>query len=82
MTCSMGALCAAALPTPLHGLRGTVRRWWKSYWLGRGRRATVFMLRSLDEHTLRDIGVDRSEIESVVHGEAAERRHCYVPDWK
>ncbi|KAB2912516.1 MAG: DUF1127 domain-containing protein [Hyphomicrobiaceae bacterium] len=38
------------------------------------------MLRALDEKTLHDIGVDRSEIESVVYGEPSERRLCYKPD--
>jgi uncharacterized protein YjiS (DUF1127 family) len=38
---------------------------WQSYWLRRRQRATVRMLRELDQRTLDDIGLNRSEIESV-----------------
>ena len=43
--------------------------------VGRAQRATVLMLRSLDGRTLKDIGIDRSEIESVVYGRPDDRRH-------
>jgi uncharacterized protein YjiS (DUF1127 family) len=39
-----------------------------SYRTWRTRRAAAFELRSLDDRSLRDIGVNRSEIESVVRG--------------
>jgi uncharacterized protein YjiS (DUF1127 family) len=51
-----------------------VRRAWAGYWDRRARAATVSILRSLDDCTLRDIGMDRSEIESVVYGRRGERR--------
>jgi len=38
----------------------------------------VLMLRALDDRSLHDIGVDRSEIDSVVYGKPDERRLRYV----
>jgi uncharacterized protein YjiS (DUF1127 family) len=52
------------------------RRGWQAYWQRRARRATVLLLASLDERTLRDIGLTPSEIASVVYG-AADRRRSY-----
>ena len=37
---------------------------WRAYWQRRAQRATVELLHSLDDRTLRDIGVGRSEIPS------------------
>lgn len=53
------------------GLSEAVTNAWARYWVRRAERATVFVLHSLDERTLKDIGMDRSEIESVVYGQAA-----------
>lgn len=65
--------------TPLAGaLQQTaarIERAWATYWSGRAQRATVLMLQSLDGRTLKDIGVDRSEIKSVVYGRPDDRRH-------
>ena len=60
-------------------LSDVVRRAWAGYWTRRAKRATVLVLRSLDSRTLKDIGLHRSEIESVVYGQneddrASERR--------
>ena len=46
----------------------------------RAQRTTVFMLHGLDDHTLHDIGVDRSEIEFVVYGKPSDRRLRYERD--
>jgi len=54
-------------------------RAWRAYWEYRARHAAVLLLRSLDERTLRDIGVTRGEIESVVYGAPRERRRYYCP---
>ena len=39
------------------------RRAWHTYWDWRARQATVEILRALDNRTLHDIGLSRSEIE-------------------
>jgi uncharacterized protein YjiS (DUF1127 family) len=47
---------------------------WSAYWTRKTERATVMILRSLDDRTLKDIGMDRSEIESVAHNAGCDRR--------
>lgn len=61
-----------------HGLGATVKHWWQAYWLHRAERVTVLMLRSLDDRTLHDIGMHRSEIGSLVYGLPKERRHTFT----
>ena len=68
------ALRLDALATALQQFGGKIEQMWTAYWTGRARRATVLLLKSLDTRTLRDIGIDRSEIESVVYGPPDERR--------
>ena len=41
-------------------------------------KATINDLRGRDDRTLKDMGVDRSEIESIVRSKAAGRRQRYV----
>ena len=51
------------------------RHAWTRYWTRRAERAAIAVLHSLDDRGLKDIGLDRSEIESLVHGtRASERR--------
>jgi uncharacterized protein YjiS (DUF1127 family) len=50
-----------------------VKRAWVGYWTHRARRATVYVLHTLDDRTLKDIGMDRSEIESVVYAQPRDR---------
>src|SRR6516165_2569754 len=46
----------------------TAGSWWRAYALRRERHAAVRELRALDDRTLKDIGVNRCEIEWVVDG--------------
>ena len=55
-------------------------RWWRGYWNWRAREATIVILRSLDERTLRDIGISPSEISSCVYG-GRDRRRMYDERW-
>lgn len=68
------ALRLGALVTAIQQFGGRIEQAWKAYWTGRARRATVLLLKSLDTRTLKDIGIDRSEIESVVYGCPDDRR--------
>ena len=56
----------------------TARTWWRAYALWRERSRTVRELRALDDRTLRDIGVNRSEIEWVVSSQQAARVRAAV----
>ena len=47
---------------------------WHRYLLRRRLKATIYTLQGLDSRTLSDIGLDRSEIESVVNSGGAGRR--------
>src|SRR5262245_30175221 len=63
---------ALASPHPAHVSIGRkaanlARHVWARYWTRRAAHATVAVLHSLDDRALKDIGLDRSEIESVVY---------------
>jgi hypothetical protein len=49
---------------------------------GRPRRATVTILHGLDDRTLRDIGVSRAEISSLIYGKGGGQRRVYDADWR
>lgn len=57
------------------------RRGWRTYWERRARRATVLILCSLDERTLRDIGISPSEIQSCVYSRSGDRLRRYNETW-
>jgi uncharacterized protein YjiS (DUF1127 family) len=79
MSCSTHTLPAETHPG--HGIAETLKRWWTSYWEHRAQRTTVLMLQGLDDQTLRDLGLGRSEIESVVYDGTDERTRHYRRDW-
>lgn len=58
-------------------LSDVVRSAWAGYRVHRAERATILALQALDDRTLKDIGMDRSEIESVAY---ALRRDCAHAD--
>jgi uncharacterized protein YjiS (DUF1127 family) len=73
MTCHTQALNSQALSAGHHGLAGLGQRLsdtgkglWRAYWRRRSERATIALLHALQDNVLHDIGIDRSEIESVV----------------
>jgi uncharacterized protein YjiS (DUF1127 family) len=66
---AVSALLGAAAETAVT----TARKWWRAYAPWRERKAAVRELRALDDRMLRDIGVNRSEIEWVVYGQDATR---------
>jgi|GEM_PF-808326 len=75
--CMSAAAGACVRPSRAPGLAGVLEAWWAAFWKRRAQRATVMMLRGLDDRALHDIGVDRSEIESVVYGRPGERLRAY-----
>jgi uncharacterized protein YjiS (DUF1127 family) len=72
----------ARAPSRASRLAGALQRGWHAYWARRARSATVFLLRGLDDRTLQDIGVNRSEIESVVCARAQDRIRRYESSWQ
>jgi uncharacterized protein YjiS (DUF1127 family) len=61
----------------LQAAASALSRAWTAHLERRTRRAAVLVLQSLDEHTLQDMGINRSEIESVVYGPPVERKRHY-----
>ena len=55
---------------------------WTAWRRRRAQHKTVHILSSLDGRTLKDIGVDPSEIESMVYGNPSERVRPYRGDWR
>jgi uncharacterized protein YjiS (DUF1127 family) len=64
------------------GLARRLKRLYRTFETWQARRATREILRSLDGRTLKDIGLDANEIDSVVFSEHDERRNRYEPQWK
>ena len=62
---------------PARLVRG-LSRWWRGYMTWRNRQLAVAALRQLDDRMLRDIGIDRSEINSVVYAGGRGRTRRYA----
>jgi uncharacterized protein YjiS (DUF1127 family) len=65
------------LPPAATGIGSLLARGWRAYWDWRVRRTTILILRSLDRRALHDIGIDPSEIESLVHDAGRDHRQRY-----
>jgi uncharacterized protein YjiS (DUF1127 family) len=61
---------------------GRIAKAWNAYWQKRAKRVTVELLQSLDDRTLRDIGLGRDEIGSLVYGQPGDRTRCYDEGWR
>jgi uncharacterized protein YjiS (DUF1127 family) len=51
-----------------HRVIAVVGKWWRAFAQWRERTAAIRELHALDDRSLKDIGINRSEIESVVYG--------------
>jgi len=56
---------------------GSAAGLWRAYLDRRAQRATVRILQSLDARTLKDIGISRTEIDSLVYGDRCDRPRRY-----
>jgi uncharacterized protein YjiS (DUF1127 family) len=77
MTWSAHATAGQVSASRRQGASGFLKREWSAFWARSAQRATVRILRGLDDATLRDIGLSRSEIDSVVYGRPDDRRLRY-----
>jgi uncharacterized protein YjiS (DUF1127 family) len=77
MTCATQALTGHASLSARQRAAHFLRQEWEAFWTRKSQHATVRVLRGLDDATLRDIGLSRSEIESVVYGTPGDRRVHY-----
>jgi uncharacterized protein YjiS (DUF1127 family) len=55
---------------------------WRAYWEWQRRRTTVRILAALDERTLKDIGINPSEITSYAYGDPEQRRRRCEASWR
>ena len=63
-------------------LKQGLLRAWRAYWDWQHRRTTVRILSALDERTLRDIGINPSEITSYAYGNPEHRRRSCEASWR
>ena len=76
------ATSATAVSQKTSGLKELAKELWNSYWAHRAQRASSHILHSLDDRTLADIGIERSEIESVIRDTSRQRLRTYDPKWE
>jgi uncharacterized protein YjiS (DUF1127 family) len=79
MTCNTQTLAAGhnAVASIGQRLSDIGKGLWRSYWRRRSERATIVQLHALQDYVLHDIGIDRSEIESVVRTRSRGRRQQF-----
>jgi uncharacterized protein YjiS (DUF1127 family) len=83
MTCSAQVMPSAIVHQSwLQAAQDGLGRLWQTYWEYRQRQATAYLLQSLSDRTLADIGVHRSEIDSVAYGGSGDRARDYHPVWE
>jgi uncharacterized protein YjiS (DUF1127 family) len=61
-----------------HRLVAAARLAWTRYWTRRAARATVGILHRLDDRALKDIGLNRSEIDRVANGDCRRASPCHT----
>ncbi len=62
-------------------LAARARGLWEAYWDYQARRATVLTLEALDDRTLKDIGLSRSQIWPAALGKGGEHPRPYHRHW-
>lgn len=72
-TTANGAAGIAGRSRMLAALGAAFAGWWSAWQAHRQRRASEQLLRSLDDRTLKDIGLDRSEIGSLFAADVSDR---------
>lgn len=65
--------CAPEARSPAHRLGTAIARCWYQHRARRQRIATMRTLQALDDRTLHDIGIDRSEISSIARAPRGDR---------
>jgi uncharacterized protein YjiS (DUF1127 family) len=63
-------------------IKGRLVGAWRGYWDWQRRRTTVRILAALDERTLKDIGINPSEITSYAYGDPEQRRRRCEASWR
>ena len=63
-------------------IKGRFVRAWHAYWDWQRRRTTVRILAALDDRTLKDIGINPSEITSYAYGDPEQRRRRCEASWR
>ena len=68
--------------SPVQRVARWLRRLRRAYWRYKAHRAAVVILPSLDDRTLRDIGLTRHGVHTAMFGTAADRVHLHDLCWR
>jgi uncharacterized protein YjiS (DUF1127 family) len=74
-----GPLFAGALHDSVARVASTLRKLWEAYWRYRARKPTTVTLQSLDDRTLADLGLVRTELSTMVSSRPADRLYHWAP---